>query len=86
MKKHLLFPLLLFASVYSLTGQNDNPASSGTFADNRDDRTYKWVRIGAQTWMAENLAWLQLLSYGRNVMSPYQGYKSRGFSVRCLRY
>jgi uncharacterized protein (TIGR02145 family) len=30
-------------------------------------------------------AWSRLLSYGRNAVSPYQGYKSRGFSVRCIR-
>jgi len=27
----------------------------GTFIDNRDNKTYKWMIIGNQTWMAENL-------------------------------
>lgn len=35
------------------------PVSSneGSFSDARDDRTYRWIRIGEQVWMAENLSY-----------------------------
>jgi len=33
-------------------------ATTGTFIDERDNHEYRWVQIGEQTWMAENLAWL----------------------------
>ena len=39
---------------------NDNlfEADTGTFIDERDMHAYRWVRIGYQIWMAENLAYL----------------------------
>jgi uncharacterized protein (TIGR02145 family) len=53
MRKSLLLALAL-ALTLSCDGKDDGGAS-GTFKDSRDGKAYKWVKIGEQTWMAENL-------------------------------
>ena len=42
-------------SASSFTGLDPNFVVTGEFKDVRDNRTYKTVKIGNQTWMAENL-------------------------------
>lgn len=64
MKKIILFlisSILLLGCSDDSTNpeeQDDFSGDSGTFVDERDGHEYKWVEIGNQVWMAENLAYL----------------------------
>lgn len=66
MKKSNLKTLLFIAVISLFTFTNcskdndpidNSQPETGTFTDSRDNATYKWVKIGTQTWMAENLAY-----------------------------
>jgi len=58
--------------------KKDQPKSSGQFIDNRDNHQYNWVKIGTQTWMAENLAF--------KPQSDYWSYNNQDSNVDTYGY
>jgi uncharacterized protein (TIGR02145 family) len=56
---HKLRIIRYFAITFYIfcVGSTTNAQTNGSFIDKRDGKSYKWVKIGNQTWMAENLAY-----------------------------
>ena len=52
-----LFTLLLILISFVSNGQK------GTFIDTRDNKSYKWIKFGEQTWMGENLKYKDTTLY-----------------------
>ncbi len=51
-------PFLILLILVGCAKDPNGTPDTKSFKDSRDSHTYKYVKIGTQTWMAENLAYL----------------------------
>ena len=58
MIRSICFLLLVCIQGFLISCDKGTDDKYGTFVDLRDNHIYKWVKIGDQVWMAENLAFL----------------------------
>ena len=77
---------LVLALILLISCKKDTVPSTGSFSDSRDGTRYRWVEIGNQTWMAENMAYLPAVSPpaegGWNEPFYYvQGYEGNNVSI-----
>ena len=75
MKKSFKAILFLFLVLFITScNKEENSGPEGTFTDSRDGKVYKTIKIGNQTWMAENLAYLPAVSPANDASSSEVKY------------
>ncbi|MFB6340315.1 FISUMP domain-containing protein [Saccharicrinis sp. FJH62] len=62
------------------TDQDTNKIEYGSFTDSRDGTTYKTIKIGDQTWMAENLAYMPFVNPADSVSTDVPFYFVSGYN------
>lgn len=62
--------MLLFSCSKDEQSEQSSGVVYGTFTDTRDGHTYKTVKIGNQTWMAENLAYIYQSDNSESSLDP----------------
>lgn len=90
--KNLIYFLSMFVIILSCTENNDQEelnnftGDSGIFIDDRDGHEYKWIKIGEQIWMAENLAYLPGINRSTQISETLPRYYVYGYGTNSKIY